>query len=133
MIVGKQNGGPRVRALAAPDDPTIHGIVSTYAKSLGGTNDARWTPNRTAAGHRGVDVRSRRRRHRRTVPLPTRRRWATRRVTRTPADDRYLSAITDRRTEANAIFNQMPGTPDAGYTRYTSVGGDCNLGAETPT
>jgi hypothetical protein len=134
VVVGKQNGGPRVRALAAPSDATTYGIVSTYAKLLGGTNDARWTPDRTAAATEvwtcdpddGVTAGP--------SPCPEGEPVGNPRVTRTPADDRYLSAITDRRIEANAIFNQMSpaSSVPTGYTRYTSVGGNCNLGGGNP-
>jgi hypothetical protein len=130
VIVGKQLGGPRVRALAAPDDASIHGMLSTYARSVGGTNDARWTNSRLAAGTEvwmcdpddGVTAGP--------SPCDTGP-VGNARVTRTPADDRYLTAITDRRTEANAIFSQLPATP-AGYTNYTAVGGDCTLQGGDP-
>ena len=129
VIVGKQNGGPRVRALSAPDDANTHGIASTYAKSLGGTNDARWTSSRTAAGTEVwmCDPDSGAAGPSTCLTAPV----GNARVTRTPADDRYLSDITDRRTEANAIFNQMPGTP-TGYVSYTSVGGNCDVGGGDP-
>ena len=132
VIVGKQNGGPRVRALAAPDDPTIHGILSTYAKSLGATNDAEWTPDRLAAATEvwmcdpddGVTA----------GPSPCDTGPVGNAAsTRTPADDRYLSAVTARRIEANAVFNQMPGTPEPATPGTRRWAATATSRAETPT
>jgi hypothetical protein len=131
IIVGKQNSGPRVRALSAPSDPTIHGIMSSYHQSQGGTNTANWTSARTAnatevwmcdqdSGAAGTED-----------PCEDGLSGADR-VTRTPADDRFLTAVTDLRQDADNAFDSVPGnaaTAIPGYTTYTSTGNACNPGA----
>jgi hypothetical protein len=126
VIVGKQSpSGPLVRALSAPDDSTQHGIISTYARFLGGTNDAKWTPSRSV---QGTEVWMCDPDSGPVVATCSTGPSGNRRVTRKPADDRYLDDIIDLRSEANTVFNQLPAVPD-GYTRYTDIlGASCTLG-----
>jgi hypothetical protein len=136
VLVGKQNAYPRVRALAAPFDSAEYGIISTYHAFQGGMNDASWTKNRDSqdtevwvcdpdspeaiiAGPSPCDE------------PPT----GADRVTRTPADDRYLPDVTAFRQEAKAIFTELATNPiPSTWTRYTSLGYSCNLtgGATSP-
>jgi hypothetical protein len=125
VIEGKQNNGPRVRALSSPADPGIHGVISTYHQLQGGSNAANWTRNRTSnntdvwacdldAGTAGPDP---------CDTAPT----GGARVTRTPADDRYLSALTTLRQSANSVFAQIAAdTLPAEWVRYRSLGFSCN-------
>lgn len=128
------SSGPQVRALSAPSDPTVHGIITTYAGFLGRSNGASWTSTRVSAstevwtcdpdsGSAGPSTCS---------DGPT----GARRVTRQPADERYLAKVTDLRGEEMApIFASLAaGSIPSGYEAFTAAGGTCNPGgASTQT
>jgi hypothetical protein len=132
VLEGKQNSGPRVRALAAPDNPAKYGIISTFARFSTRTNDANWTSNRMASGTEvwACDPDSGA-----SGPSPcTQGPTGNKRVTRKPADDRYLASVVALRTEANGVFTAVAAdaTP-AGYTAYSTLpGNDCDLKGSDP-
>lgn len=126
VVEGENKAGiPLVRALSAPADASIHGIGSTYAMFNGGTNGMSWTPARSDPATEvwmcdeddGDAVA--------TCPAAP---VGNDRVTRRPADDRYLDELTTLRSEVNAVFDQIDADDGpAGYTSYTSLGFGCTL------